>query len=129
MRKVLFVVSFAMMPFLDVTSGAAQRSPRLSDLKFDLNPLIAELDKRHSAEACSQPRPRRIGCTTLCKPCVVWVCKAGEWQRLTLPASPGCPGGSATGPACPLIPSPLIPGHGTCPSGCSVCVNVGSLAD
>jgi len=69
---------------------------------------------------CEGPKPSDIGCTTLCKPCITYICLDGEWQaqRIDFPDEICRPIRTGSGPsatACPRGP------NGFCPAECSVC--------
>lgn len=71
-------------------------------------------------QGCIGPKPRDIGCTTLCKPCITFVCSDGEWKsdRIDFPddiCEPRGGGGGPSSTACPRTDT------GFCPAECSVC--------
>ncbi|MFN0301172.1 MAG: S1 family peptidase [Burkholderiales bacterium] len=40
-------------------------------------------------EACTQPEPKGFGCTTLCKPCIKYLCIDGNWVKTSIDWSGG----------------------------------------
>ena len=86
---------------------------RMADLRINLSGFS-------SSSECEGDKPPDIGCTTLCKPCVTWVCEDGDWVRLdlTMSGDPMCTGSNAPGGSDPAA----CPRRGTfCPAECSYC--------
>ncbi len=106
-------------------TGCPRESPPpkglVSDVQIKLDTFTADLDVRHDPSQCSAPRPENIGCTTLCKPCIVWVCQDGQWERLDL--------STMDDEICEPIDRPDAPDpfacprdeNGFCPAECSFC--------
>jgi hypothetical protein len=93
---------------------------RFGALEVALADLPVKVDPGPLDPACPGPRPDNIGCTTLCKPCKIFLCIDGEWRAEDLP----WPDGVCDGPeidlgddpfACPRSP------EGFCPAECSFC--------
>ena len=69
---------------------------------------------------CPLPRPKKIGCTTLCKPCIEWFCQDGKWMRIDL----GFPDEFCERDRIPQDQGPFAcprTSTGFCPSECSIC--------
>ena len=106
-----------------VASGCDDRAPTggsvlVSDLKVNLGPLKVKLDRDNDPADCTQPRPADIGCTTLCKPCVTWICVDGQWERFRIETPDLCEPREPTDPGpfgCPRDET------GFCPAECSFC--------
>lgn len=49
-------------------------------LELALGDLPLKFDAGSSEQRCTEPKPDDIGCTTLCKPCKIWICIDGEWD-------------------------------------------------
>ena len=135
MSKRLAIMSamIAIISLVDLSSATAQWSGRRArpHLGRDITPLMATLQMKYPSWGCSRPGPNPSNsCGYRCKPCSIYLCVAGNWRRVDLPKSPDCPGGSPTGPVCPVVPnpSPLAPPNATyCPSSCGMCVNLGQV--
>lgn len=63
----------------------AKRPLLVSDLQWNVDPILAAHDKRHDPSACPSPRPGKVGCTVLCKPCAFFFCRDGQWVRVDAP--------------------------------------------
>jgi len=72
------------------------------------------------SSGCVEEKPDDIGCTTMCKPCVTFVCREGEWESLDI----GFPDEICDPPDIPSGPGPFgcprTP-EGFCPAECSFC--------
>jgi hypothetical protein len=90
-------------------------SRRIADFKI-------KLPTRATDAECKTPKPRTVGCTTVCKPCEFSVCVNGKWVREQVdtrdfckpPSKGGVPGEEGFG--C-LIPK----GETLCPQDCDFC--------
>jgi hypothetical protein len=88
----------------------ADTSRRLSD--FDIQ--LPEPD----SDGCAAPRPANIGCSVVCKPCFIWNCEGGRWEREQIDWDAemcgSAPGGDRPR-ACPRDENNF------CPAECSIC--------
>ena len=69
--------------------------------------------------SCPGPKPANIGCSSICKPCIVHVCMNGEWTQYKLEwPKDMCSRPSSTTKAkiCPRSPT------GYCPPECQICI-------
>lgn len=72
-----------------------------------------------SSECNPAERPRDIGCSRICKPCVTFVCIDGEWEPLRMDFPDGlC---DPRPPLDPPITACPRSSTGFCPAECSVC--------
>ena len=80
---------------------------------------LISVEHFNGGSACEEERPEDVGCTTICKPCLTWLCLDGEWVSEDIsppdficdpPDLPDAPPISA----CPSI-------AGQCPAECSFC--------
>jgi hypothetical protein len=99
----------------EADAGTAQPGTlRLADFQLKI-PQPAE----SAAMRCSEPKPADNGCTQLCKPCLTFVCRDGEWVPHRIDLSDGiCKPLPKTDPgpfACPRRDD------GFCPASCSIC--------
>ena len=73
-----------------------------------------------NGSGCESEKPEDIGCTTLCKPCVTFICVEGEWERLDIDYPDGlCDPPNLPDPP-PLSGCPRT-AEGFCPAECSFC--------
>ena len=122
MKRKLLILCLLILAVIIGVAGQRRPTPkaqtRISDLKINLNPLKSSFDR---AIKCNAPRPKDIGCTTLCKPCITWRCQEGKWVEFELnttddaicEASPDL--GDQTLSACPRGP------EGFCAAECHIC--------
>ena len=87
--------------------------------KIAVSDLKMELPKSPISPACELPKPEDLGCTTICKPCVTWVCKEGKWERLDIQNPDIC--GSNGGPGSPPPSACPRTDTGFCPAECKFC--------
>lgn len=97
-----------------------ETAPALPEFEINVAPLVASLDTANPPTGCAQPRPDNIGCSLLCKPCIVWICQNNRWvQRSVETPKEICerrrPGGGPRLTACPRT------SEGFCAAECSVC--------
>jgi hypothetical protein len=109
------IIFIMIVVFTGCQSGPTPpQTTAISDLKIKL-PATTET----ASSACPSPKPQNIGCTTLCKPCVTWICVGGKWERQDIDTSELCkPSGTSGGippTACPRTAT------GFCPAECSFC--------
>lgn len=65
---------------------------------------IAPTTQENVTQACSGPRPERIGCRYIGKPCIEFVCTNGQWEPVNIETSfPNRPG-----PTTPDIPCEFL---------------------
>lgn len=100
--------------------GDTVRPPIRGELAItDLQVKLDAGEPSTEPQACTQPKPDNLGCTTVCKPCITWICVDGEWQREPIEWDDGLcspPDPEEPGPfACPRDET------GFCPAECSVC--------
>lgn len=99
----------------------------LSDLQVRIPSPPAQM-----RQACTEPKPPDLGCTTLCKPCITFHCVDGEWVESSIDWGMICDPPAPTGgppvvcPRQPLQTHPEDPGdavvhEGFCPAECDVC--------
>lgn len=92
---------------------------RFTDLVARGGMKVFDPERIGQTEGCSGPKPDDIGCTTICKPCITFICSDGEWQaeRIDFPDELCKPigGGGPSATACPRGPT------GFCPAECSMC--------
>ncbi len=87
---------------------------------FQIADFAVRVDLYDGQSQCEGEKPANIGCTTLCKPCIVFICENGEWVREDLDmqdeefCKPHLPGDKPPS-ACPRTST------GFCPAECSVC--------
>ena len=57
------------------------RQPPQPPLQAHLIPDIPLKVVTVNGSGCESEKPDDLGCTTLCKPCVTFICVEGEWER------------------------------------------------
>lgn len=86
---------------------------------LNTGPLKVKLDEINPPLECSDPRPEDQGCTTLCKPCRIFVCIDAEWVAESIDFPEGlCDPIDPAGPrpnGCPRDETNF------CPAECSFC--------
>jgi hypothetical protein len=92
----------------------------ISSFTLNLAPLQVRLDSVFPSRFCRAPRPQNRGCGAVCKPCVVFVCRNGQWQPepMNWPEEICEPRPGIQPVACPRESG------GFCPAECRVCVDV-----
>ena len=78
-----------------------------------------ELSLEINYNVCTLPKPKDIGCTTIGKPCITYMCVAGEWEPINVDTSP--PSRPRPRPNFPPIHDCSYSDTGFCPAECSVC--------
>ena len=122
MKRKLLILCLLILAVVIGVEGQRRPTPgaqaRISDLRINLNPLKVNFDK---VIKCTAPRPKDIGCTTLCKPCITWRCQEGKWVEFDLNTmddavceAPADLGGKSIS-ACPRG------SEGFCAAECSIC--------
>ncbi|MGH9429403.1 MAG: hypothetical protein ACRD2L_24220, partial [Terriglobia bacterium] len=55
--------------------------PKAPEPRLALSDFVLDIHNIDGSSGCKKEKPKDIGCTTVCKPCVTWVCRNGEWVR------------------------------------------------
>lgn len=70
----------------------------------DAVPVGEEIAPESVTPACPEPRPERIGCRYIGKPCIEFVCMDGQWEPMSIETSfPNRPGSTVPDIPCEFL--------------------------